>query len=109
MGFGQLPPIDALNKVGVSHLRATPQHRGGDLSVEARFRNLPRMQGKKIEVLSACMDNFFDPWIADQFPEDVERALSLDGRKVNDRRVGFRRNLNKFKLGYEGVLSHELC
>ena len=65
------------------------------------------MYGKKVEILPAGVDNFFDLGITDEFPEDVERSTGLHGRKVDDSSGGGGGNLDQFEPRYKGVFPDE--
>src|SRR5215510_13639649 len=103
MGFRQLRAVESLDQVRIGDLGAIPDHGGGNLGVEKRLRNLSCVDGEKIEVLPAGVDDFFNLGITDEFPEDVERSSRLHGRKVDDSSSGGGGDLDQFEPRNKGV------
>ena len=99
--------MDSLYQVGIGDLRPKAQHGGRNLCIEKRLGNLPCMQRKQIEILSTRMNDFFHLRIADEFPKRTQRAVGLDGRKINHGRNILGGYLDEFQFGNEAVFAHE--
>jgi len=107
MCFREFGAMDPLHQIGISDLGAESQHGGGNLGIEKRLGNLASVQRKQIEILAACMDDLFHVRIADQFPKRSQRAVGLDGWKINDGRNVLSGHLNEFQFWNEAVFADE--
>ena len=108
MRFGKFGTMDPLNKIGIRDLRAESQHGGRNLCIEERLGDLSGMQSKQVQILTAGMNDLFHVRIADQLPKWCERAIGLNGRKINHGGDVMRGHLNEFKFGDKAVLPNEL-
>src|SRR4026207_194916 len=80
-----------------------PDHGGGDLSIEKRFRNLPGVDGEQIEILPPGVDDLLNLGITDEFPEDIERSSGLYSRKVDNSGGGRGGDLDQLEPWDKGV------
>ena len=105
VGFGQLDPDHAMDKLGVAYLRPITNHGRCHLRVEHRRRDLADNRVQQFKVLLASMNDLFNVGIRKDLPQTVQRT---DGWDVNDSGQALHRDLDKLQTRYEAVLTHEL-